>query len=65
MALAGWSGRWGSVPTWVGAWMLLGSLALFALFGSIFGMPLLRIVGPALLIIAGLVLVLRGFLPNR
>ena len=61
MALAGWTGRWGRVPTWVGVWMLLGSLAIFALFGSIFGLPLLKIVGPALLIVAGLLLITRGF----
>jgi len=65
MALAGWAGGWGSVPTWVGNWMLLGSLAIFALFASIFGLPLLKVVGPALLIIAGVVLILRGFRFNR
>jgi len=65
MALAGWSGRWGSVPTWVGVWMLLGSLAIFALFASIFGPSLLKLAGPALLIIAGIFLVLRGYKPNR
>lgn len=61
MALAGWTGHWGRVPTWVGVWMLLGSLAIFALFSSIFGLPPLKLAGPALLIIAGLFLVLRGF----
>jgi hypothetical protein len=65
MALAGWTGRWGSVPTWVGSWMLLGSLAIFALFSSIFGQPLLKMAGPALLIIAGILLITRGFRPNR
>jgi len=65
MALAAWSGHWGSVTTWVGSWMLLGGLAIFALFGSIFGLPLLRVVGPALLIIAGLFLILRGYRPRR
>lgn len=65
MALAGWAGRWGSMPTWVGSWMLLGSLAIFALFGSIFGLPLLKLVAPALLIIAGIVLITGGFRTNR
>jgi hypothetical protein len=63
MALAGWTGHWGSVPTWVGNWMLLGSLALFALFASIFGQPLLRLIGPALIIIAGILLMTRRFRP--
>ena len=65
MTLAGWFGRWGSVPTWVGSWMLLGSLAIFALFASIFGLPLLKLAGPALLIIAGAFLIARGYKPNR
>ena len=65
MSLAGWTGRWGSVPTWVGSWMLLGSLAIFAMFSSIFGQPLLKMAGPALLIIAGILLITRGFRPNR
>jgi len=65
MALAGRTGRWGSVPTWVGNWMLLGSLAIFALFASIFSLPLLKLAGPALLIAAGLVLITRGFRNNR
>ena len=65
LALAAWAGGWGKVTTWVGSWMLLGSLAIFALFGSIFGLPLLRIVGPALLIVAGLVLITGGFRANR
>jgi hypothetical protein len=64
MALAGWSGRWGSLPTWIGNWMLLGSLAIFALFASIFGQPLLKQAGPALLIIAGILLIARGFRPR-
>jgi len=65
MALAGWSGRWGSVPTWVGNWMLLGSLAIFALFSSIFGLSPLKLAGPALLIIAGIFLIGRGFRTKR
>jgi len=65
MALAGWAGRWGSGPTWVGNWMLLGSLAIFALFAAIFGQPLLRLVGPGLLIVAGIALVMRGVQPKR
>jgi hypothetical protein len=65
LSLAAWTGRWGSVPTWVGIWMLLGSLALFALFASIFGLPLLKLAGPALLIIAGIFLITRGFKTNR
>jgi hypothetical protein len=60
MALAGWIGGWGSLPTWVGNWMLLGSLAIFALFGSIFGQPPLKLAGPALLIVAGIFLMIRG-----
>ncbi len=65
IALAGRTGSWGSVSTWVGNWMLLGSLAIFALFASIFGLPLLKLAGPALLIIAGLVLITRGLRNNR
>ncbi len=60
LALASWAGRWGGVPTWVGNWMLLGSLALFALFGAIFGQPVLKLISPALLILAGLLLLARG-----
>jgi hypothetical protein len=65
MALASWAGRWGSVPTWVGNWMLMGSLAIFALFASIFGLPLLKLAGPVLLIIAGILLITRGFRPKE
>jgi hypothetical protein len=45
--------------------MLLGSLAIFALFASIFGLPVLKLAGPALLIIAGAFLITRGFRNNR
>jgi len=53
------------VPTWVGIWMLLGSLAISALFSSIFGLSPLKLAGPALLIIAGIFLITRGVQTNR
>ncbi len=65
LALASAYGRWSSTTTWVGVWMLLGSLVFFALFAGIFGSPLLKIVSPILLLLAGIILLLRGIMIRR
>jgi hypothetical protein len=61
LALAAWYGHWGRVASWVGIWILLGSVVLFALFAMLFGSPLFQSVGPALLIIGGIVVLVRSF----
>lgn len=60
IALASAYGKWSSATTWVGIWMLLGSLALFAIFAAIFGSPTLKIASPILLLLGGIILLLRG-----
>jgi len=61
LALAGWYGQWGRVVTWVGIWILLGSVVLFALFAMLFGTAVFQAVGPILLILGGILILLRGF----
>ena len=55
------AGNWGSGSFQTGLWMLGVDLGLFALFATIFGNQLLRIAGPALIIVAGAVILLRVF----
>lgn len=61
LALASRIGRWGEGTQWAGVWMMIGSLMAFGFFGMLFGSSLLRIVGPVLMIIGGLLLLLRAF----
>jgi len=60
LALAAQYGGWGKGTTWVGVWLGLGSVAVFSIFAALVGGPVLRAVGPALLIVLGLVFLLRS-----
>lgn len=60
LALAAGYSKWGKTVVDVGLWLALAPLALFALFGALFGGWLLRIIGPALLLLAGLGLLVRS-----
>jgi hypothetical protein len=61
LALGARLGEWGSPSTWVGIWMLVASVAVFSVFGALFGGPVLKTSAPVLLVISGLVWVLAGF----
>jgi len=61
LALGARLGEWGRSSTWVGIWMLVASVAVFSVFGALFGGPVLKTCAPVLLVISGLALVLGGF----
>lgn len=61
LMLAGLYGNWGSGVVTVGVWMLLVNVALFALFGALFGGPALKLAAPFVLTLAGIVLLIRAF----
>ena len=61
LVLAASVGGWSRVVFWVGIWMLAISLAIFGLFASLFGSPLIQVAGAALVILAGAGLVLKSF----
>ncbi len=58
--LASWYGQWGEVTTRTGMWMALVSLAVFGLFGSLFGKPVLKAIGAVILILGGGVMLFRS-----
>lgn len=60
LALAARHSSWGRGVIDVGLWLALGPLALFALFGALFGGPQLRIIAPALLLLGGVILLVRS-----
>lgn len=60
VAFAGAVGRWGGATVFAGLVVAGIFTALFALFASIFGGPLLKAVGPGLFILIGLLLLLRS-----
>jgi hypothetical protein len=53
-------GKWDKSVTQVGMWMLVLSLALFALFASMFGNLVVKSIGAGLLVVTGLVLLIRS-----
>jgi hypothetical protein len=66
LILAAWVGRWSRSTVWVGIWMLVINLALLSIFGILFGGPLLKSVGPIVLVASGLILLVRSlFSPRR
>jgi len=67
LALASWVGGWGKDPAVVGLWMLAVSAAIFCIFGTLFGGPVLKAITPVLLILVGILILLRAFLrrPTR
>lgn len=61
LAMAATLGEWGRTVMWVGLWMLGISVGLFGLFATLFGAPLLKTLGAALVILVGVILLLRTF----
>lgn len=62
LVLAAWGGGWGRAVAIVGAWMGATGVALFALFGLLFGTSVLKMIAPLLFILGGLLLLGRGLL---
>ncbi len=60
IALASWYGHWGRTATLTGLWIMIGSSAVFAIFGFIFGDSLLKSITASILILSGVLLVLRS-----
>ncbi len=60
IALASWYGSWGRTPTLVGIWIMIGSAAIFAFFGFIFGGTILKTLTAVLLILLGLLMIFRS-----
>jgi hypothetical protein len=59
LVMGGVWGGWGGDVTVVGKWMAAISLVVFALFATIFGGMVLKILGPVLLILGGLAFIIR------
>ncbi len=60
LALASRFGEWGRGTMWVGIWMIVGSVVVFGFFGTLFGGPALKAIGPVALIAGGVLLLLRS-----
>jgi hypothetical protein len=60
LLLSGRYGNWGNGVVLAGTWMILVNLGLFALFGAIFGGPVLKAGAPVLLTLAGVLLLVRA-----
>jgi len=60
LALAAAFGGWGRTVLWVGLWMLSIATGTFGLFATLFGHPLLKIIGAALVMLVGILLLLRS-----
>jgi len=61
LAFAAWIGKWGTPVIWVGTAIAVSGLIVFSLFAFIFGSPLLQAVGPAALIVVGLIILFGAF----
>jgi hypothetical protein len=60
--LASSIGDWDRVTTQVGLWMMVISVAVFALFAALFGgTAFLRVIGPGLLVIGGVLFLINSF----
>lgn len=60
LVLAARYGEWGRGVHWVGLWMLSIATGTFGLFASLFGLPLLKIIGAGLVLLVGLLLLLSS-----
>lgn len=60
LALAATIGGWNQVVLWVGVWLMALSAGFFGLFATLFGSPLVKVGGAALVILVGIGLVLRS-----
>jgi hypothetical protein len=58
---AGLIGGWGLEVRTVGYWMLGISVMVFAIFGALFGSMVLKVAGPALLVLGGVFFLVRSF----
>ncbi|MBA3072371.1 MAG: hypothetical protein FP831_02140 [Anaerolineae bacterium] len=65
LILGAWVGKWDKSVTTVGLWMLVLSLAVFALFASLFGNVVVKSIGAGLLIVTGLVLLIRSLMRKQ
>jgi hypothetical protein len=61
LAFAAWIGRWGIPVVWVGLAIAISGLIIFSLFAFIFGTRLLQAVGPAGLIVVGILVLFGAF----
>jgi hypothetical protein len=60
-----WIGGWESNVAEAGIWIMILNGAAFGLFSTLFGAPLLKIIGAVALLVGGGLLLLRGFLKGR
>ncbi|PKN96940.1 MAG: hypothetical protein CVU42_17810 [Chloroflexi bacterium HGW-Chloroflexi-4] len=65
LILGAWAGKWDKSVTKVGLWMLVLSLAVFALFASLFGNVVVKSIGAGLLVVTGLVLLVRSLMRKQ
>lgn len=65
LIMGAWIGKWDKSVTSVGMWMLVLSLALFALFASMFGNLVVKSIGAGLLVATGLVLLIRSLIRKQ
>ena len=61
LILAASIGGWGRGTIVVGLWIAVSSLVVFSIFAGIFGGPVLRAIGPVLLIVVGVGFLARSF----
>jgi len=57
-----WAGNWDKSVRQVGLWMTILSLAIFALFASMFGNIVVKGIGAGVLVVTGIVLLIRSFI---
>jgi hypothetical protein len=65
MTLAAWIGSWSPPVGEVGVWIMVLNAVGFGLFGTLFGEPLIKAIGAALVLLGGVLMLLRGFLRGR
>jgi hypothetical protein len=61
LAFAAQIGKWGQPVVWVGLAIAISGLIVFSLFAFIFGSRLLQAIGPASLIVLGLIVLIGAF----
>jgi hypothetical protein len=59
------AGGWGSGPAAVGVWMLGVNIGLFSILATFFGAPLLRIVGPVVIVACGIAVIINSLIKPR
>jgi hypothetical protein len=58
--LASIVGHWGNKSFWAGIWIVAISIGLFGLFATLFGNPVIKIIGAVLVILVGVFFLLRA-----